>query len=324
MQKYIYLESALQEYKDFIFVYDTDLGVYIVSNNADVEKADTEEHCIFVNITDDNKKDSISDVLDYVDNFYSKTEEDIEDLEESLEEDTNIDGFGDVFLIKLIKINDNGEKYIEFDNIIKAQQYFDSLKINDNVMYTSAELYDENKELLDSWDFKVFEKISHSESSDIITEDSDIAKNTDYTDLFNSLLTSAYIFMNNCRMLHWYSTGIQFDTIHEIASTYYNKASEDFDLLAELSLEFEVPVNNPLLLDTTSSSIDLISIPESSGFVSEDFFLELDKTITNYIQCLQSILDVNEVNEDIKFEVTSLIRFWEKEKDYKNSRRLAN
>lgn len=360
-----YKSSLCESYRDFAFIFDKDLGLYVVTlEPVDVNVVDT----VFINITDENKKDSIDDVINYVDEYYNEhgeeiTEEElIEDLSVKEPDDTLNKLYGDIFVIEITRADDNEKEYVEFNDIKLAQDYIDKLKIDNDEFFSKALLIDENQRVLDKWAYKeetekesindiaVEENLEESIEEEI-TEDIDTEENIEIEEpvTFGSveavsaeeieeipveyesnsnirnknILNAIYTcntFIANMRMLHWYSKGEDFDVMHNLAEEYYNKASQDFDLLAELVLESNNEVINP---NRMTSDLVLLDVPEGLGFNPESFWENLTSNISNYVSALEAISAItDDVDKSAESEINSIIRFWMKENNYKNVRRL--
>ncbi len=138
-------------YRDFIWIYDSDLGLYVVSE----EPVNKLQKVVFINKTEDNKKDSIEDVIAYIDDYYDSLE-DLNSYNEDLTETAeSSDIFAGLYVIKLVKTDDT-EEVIEFtgkDALYNAQDYIDRLKIDNDEFFKKAILVDSEKNILDSWTY---------------------------------------------------------------------------------------------------------------------------------------------------------------------------
>lgn len=343
---------ALREcgtYKNFVWVFDKDLDVYIMSLNP----VDTSKEFVLINTSKENQKDSIDDIIEYVDDYFNERDINIEDdldfvdsenINEAVDTDSLKAMYGDLFSVILVRSDDGEEETVEFAGdtaLTDAQDYIDRLKIDNDEFFSSAKLVDENDNILDSWTLDleteepITEDIEDNEPLEIETaktndtEDSDFVEinneestdDEELTDTVINLITAVNttgVFVNNLKMLHWYSGGIIFDTLHEISSEYYSKALDDFDLLAELALEFNEKVINPSNM-AEFSLITPINYPESNNFSKDEFFVILRENIIQYVDCLNKIY--NSMPHDVQSELDTIIRYWTKENNYKNVRR---
>ena len=141
------------KYRDFVWMFDADLGLYVMSTNPVYDN----KKFVFINKASDNEKDSIADILDYIDDYYNSDDDkyDSLDLESLTESDSLHDLYGDLFVVKLVRSDDTDE-IVEFsgeDAIINAQEYIDRLKIDNDESYKSASLLDEDDNILDIWKY---------------------------------------------------------------------------------------------------------------------------------------------------------------------------
>lgn len=133
----------------------------------------------------------------------------------------------------------------------------------------------------------------------------------------STLFYEANCLLNNMKHIHFHAVGNLFDRLHSIAQEYYDKASEDADLFAEISIESGEKINNPSdCFNITGNKID-----------SEDeySFVEGLSTIYQHLEYYISQLERerdNNRNSDIKSELDTIIRYWKKENYYKNVMRL--
>lgn len=356
-----YKSSLCESYKDFAFIFDKDLGVYVVSlEPVDVNAVDT----VFINLTDENKKDSIDDVINYVDEYYNSHDYDLEDITEDIESDKEEvsslkDLYGDIFTIELIRADNNEKEFLEFNDIELAQDYIDKLKIDNDDFFTKAILINEEQQILDMWEYVNVEEdsveneeiVEESISEEIVEEPDleaalpdglelvevpsegnevviEIEQNCEPQVVSHSMdnlleaICVCNIFISNIKMLHWYSKGRDFDAMHNLTEYYYNKASQDLDLLVELALEStSILIPNPSLM--TSNDLVTLAAPENLGFAPETFWENLIHNINTYINALKNIAITSDVDESVKSEIDSIISFWRKENNYKNVRRIA-
>lgn len=357
-----YARSLCESYKDFLFVFDTDLGVYVIKSPKDETPEDTVD-TVFVNITPENSCDKLDDVIAYVDDYYNATDDNTDDtnntVDESLTEDSDDSlrqMFGEIFSVVLTRSDDGENESVEFNDIKLAQDYIDDLKRDNDDFFSKAILVDENGKVLDSWEY-VNEINRHkstddeSEAIEPLNEDADTDETTETveTDVVddvaeadettieatlsaesNAITENKYkvvcdaacaanLLLCNMKTLHWNVSGEHFDILHKITQYYAEKASEDLDILAEMTLELGCPVYNPAVM-CVSFGKDIINSTDGKMFTSEFVNTSISKNIHNFINALYDINKI-EIEPNIVDVVNSMIRFWSKELNYKQVRR---
>lgn len=366
-----YKSSLCESYRDFAFIFDKDLGVYVVSlEPVDVNTVDT----VFINVTDENKKDSIDDVINYVDDYYISNEEVVEDLKEDVEESLeNEDSlktlYGDLFIVELVRADDGEKEFVEFNDINSAQEYIDKIKIDNDEFFSKALLLDENNDVLDSWTYieraettdikeetsgEVIEEDVFIEEpvedtiaelpvvvelpvdtveetvpemplpdnmelvavpDDVPVEENTVVSNCEWANNIICAYADTVIFANNMKMFHWFAKGALFDTTHSIAEEYYNKANEQTDFLAELLIELGCNPINPQHVQPVN-----VSVIEEKDLM-QDYTACLMMNINEIVISLMNARATDNLAYDIVSEFDSIIRYWNKENNYKNKRR---
>lgn len=367
-----YKSSLCESYRDFAFIFDKDLGVYVVSlEPVDVNTVDT----VFINVTDENKKDSIDDVINYVDDYYNSNEEVVEDLKEDVEEyleneDSLKTLYGDLFIVELVRANDGEKEFVEFNDINSAQEYIDKIKIDNDEFFSKATLLDESNQVLDSWVYNSDDSVEEFENEEVIEEDlvelvddntdeiddnselvannpievveeipmpdgfelvvttddtpviddsgeeaAIVVSNSEWANLIIDAYNSASIFVNNLKMLHWLAKGETFDSMHSAIDSYISIANYNLDFLAELLIELDVNPNNPITAQ--ASDISILTGTE----IEQDYFGSIVSNIDSYVCKLVCARNTDNLAQDIVSEFDSIIRYWNKENNYKNKRR---
>lgn len=169
-----YARSLCESYKDFLFVFDTDLGVYVIKSPKDETPEDTVD-TVFVNITPENSCDKLDDVIAYVDDYYNATDDNIDStsdiVDESLTEDSGDSlrqMFGEIFSVVLTRSDDGENESVEFNDIKLAQDYIDDIKRDNDDFFSKAILVDENGKVLDSWEY--VDEVNRRKSTDYESE----------------------------------------------------------------------------------------------------------------------------------------------------------
>lgn len=360
-----YNKSLCENYKDFVFIFDSDLGVYVVKcPKDDTVQPDTQD-TVFVNVTPENQCDTIDDVIAYVDDYYNGddltvSEDNNATVEESINEyteDSLRQMFGDIFSVVLTRADDGENEAVEFNDIKQAQEYIDDIKRDNDDFFSKAVLVNEDGKVLDSWEYVPesdrrkpkdettddAEQLNEDAVDEEPTEDSDPVEDADVTAIDdvnadNEPETDANAITNNrvsaicnaacaanmllCNMktLHWNVAGEHFDVLHDITLAYAEKASKDLDMLAELSLELGCPVYNPAVM-CLSLGKQIINVNDGKMLNKEFVLNAITENITNYIDAVKAIYDIEDLSSDVLSEIDSIVRYWTKELNYKQSRR---
>lgn len=145
-------------YRDFNWIFDKDLGVYVMLLNPISEKdiVERDKDVIFINKSKENEKDSIDDVISYIDDYYDNLEDSKYNSNELIEEAENSDMFSGLYMVRLIKSEDDSEEIVEFtgkDALKNAQDYIDRLKIDNDEFFKRAILLDSDENPLDFWEY---------------------------------------------------------------------------------------------------------------------------------------------------------------------------
>ena len=360
-----YSKSLCENYKDFVFIFDSDLGVYVVKCPKDDNIQPDTQDTVFVNVTPENQCDTIDDVIAYVDDYYNGddltvSEDDNATVEESINEDTEDSlrqMFGDIFSVVLTRADDGENEAVEFNDIKQAQEYIDDLKRDNDDFFSKAVLVNEDGKVLDSWEYVPesdrrkpkdetaddAEQLNEDAVDEEPTEDSDPVEDADVTAIddvnadnepetdanaitnnrFSAICNAACaanMLLCNMKTLHWNVAGEHFDVLHDITLAYAEKASEDLDMLAELSLELGCPVYNPAVM-CLSLGKQIINVNDGKMLNREFVLNAITENITNYIDAVKSIYNIEDLSSDVLSEIDSIVRYWTKELNYKQPRR---
>lgn len=360
-----YSKSLCENYKDFVFIFDSDLGVYVVKCPKDDNIQPDTQDTVFVNVTPENQCDTIDDVIAYVDDYYNGddltvSEDDNATVEESINEDTEDSlrqMFGDIFSVVLTRADDGENEAVEFNDIKQAQEYIDDLKRDNDDFFSKAVLVNEDGKVLDSWEYVPesdrrkpkdetaddAEQLNEDAVDEEPTEDSDPVEDADVTAIddvnadnepetdanaitnnrFSAICNAACasnMLLCNMKTLHWNVAGEHFDVLHDITLAYAEKASEDLDMLAELSLELGCPVYNPAVM-CLSLGKQIINVNDGKMLNREFVLNAITENITNYIDAVKAVYDIEDLSSDVLSEIDSIVRYWTKELNYKQPRR---
>lgn len=132
----------------------------------------------------------------------------------------------------------------------------------------------------------------------------------------NSVLCS-----NNIKHVHYHSAGAKFKDIHELGDEYYAKMSEDTDFLFELGEEAGVHMPNPTYARSFVDNDYQEDYTEDS-YEYPSGIIAYQDIIRSHITALVSLKDY--VTEDISSSLDEMIRYWNKEVDYRLAKRVEN
>lgn len=128
----------------------------------------------------------------------------------------------------------------------------------------------------------------------------------------------AVVFANNIKHIHFHIQGKKFDTVHNITGEYYDKASEDADYLAELGMEKGQNIPNFCQAAQLVPAI----VATSAVYSYETAIADIAVYLGTYVSALQSLRNVIP-DEDIQSKLDDMIRYWNKELNYKNKQRFG-
>jgi starvation-inducible DNA-binding protein len=128
------------------------------------------------------------------------------------------------------------------------------------------------------------------------------------------------IYFYNIRVLHWKVKSDKFDEVHSLMNMYYDKLSDDVDLIAEMMLSNDIDVVS--LNEVVDSKYALIDTNKDYTYDEVFNLIELMfKDIIDYIKRLLNEDSVVTKNPGIHSELENLYSFYDKELNYKNTRR---
>lgn len=237
---------------------------------------------------------------------------------------TEDDIHGDIYSIVLTRKDDNEKEVIELNDVYLAQEYIDKIKLDNDEFFSEAVLVDEHGNVLDKWSYveeQCRSKNNSKNKKSVVNEEADASSNDSKLDsAISDAACAAICVANDFKYIHWHCKGNLFDTAHNISSDYYSKASDDADLLAELALELGSNIPNPSLMADIINWTPVKA--EDLNNISFDTFLDCSQDIINkYLNALKFIYEIPGVTSDITSEIDSIVRYWSKERNYKNVRR---
>lgn len=131
------------------------------------------------------------------------------------------------------------------------------------------------------------------------------------------LCYAATALANDMKHVHFHAIGSKFDRIHAICEAYYEQASNDADMLGELAIEYEEPVQN---LSYAAEEVGYTPTNQKS-YSWEEAMNILHTGIDWYIGLLDKAL-ATPLDSDVENYLQELLRYWKKENHYKNRERM--
>lgn len=135
--------------------------------------------------------------------------------------------------------------------------------------------------------------------------------------MFEHLYYVSVVFVNTMKHIHFHAIGNKFDRLHSIANEYYEKANDDSDLFGEWALEYGERIQN----HSKAASLLRVNTENKDTYNWEEGISTISNWISYYIAELERLRNDN-ISDDIKSELDSIIRYWKKENNYKNKMRM--
>lgn len=136
----------------------------------------------------------------------------------------------------------------------------------------------------------------------------------------------AVLVNNDFHYIHFLAEGSDFDKIHNLAQSYYEKIEPEVDYLMELALENGEEIFNYTmagqLLNMAGKVLPAYQPEDLKSYGSyQQVIIRLIEKITAYREALQELRD-STTNASIQSKLDDMIRYWEKEQRYRLARRL--
>lgn len=136
----------------------------------------------------------------------------------------------------------------------------------------------------------------------------------------NRCALAATCLANNMKHVHLHVSGPRFDSLHEIAQNYYDKAGEDADQLFELALEQGEKVDNPAYANANLNW----HICVEDNYNSKDALETISDNIKHYLGYLLRTRENQDNFVQVNSVLDNIIQFWSLELGYKMKRRLID
>ena len=139
------------------------------------------------------------------------------------------------------------------------------------------------------------------------------------------------VYRSNFHVLHWKAYGKQFDRVHALAASNYDKLLDDADKVAEFAMRLGMePVNYieaiDILNDYDGHSFKVL--PSNKDYDLEDYIDNLNVMYSDIISCIEAILDSKIIqdpaNVGIKAELEAMHGSYDLELRYLNKRRSGD
>ena len=137
---------------------------------------------------------------------------------------------------------------------------------------------------------------------------------------FERLYYSSVCFVNDMKHLHLHAVGNKFDRIHAIAEEYYKKANEEADTFGELAMEYNKNLSN------ASYAASLIGY-KPCAYSNVDWEIavkEFDLRIRQYLTAMEQVRYSEDISTDVESLLDDIMRYWKKEVNYKNRKRMED
>lgn len=129
----------------------------------------------------------------------------------------------------------------------------------------------------------------------------------------------AVVFANNMKHIHLHIQGKKFDNIHSVTEEYYEQASEDSDYLAELCMEKGHYVPN---FCQAAQYIPAATVATMSECDYKAAITDLAVYMGTYVSALKALRETTP-DDDIQSKLDDMIRYWNKELNFKNKQRFG-
>lgn len=135
--------------------------------------------------------------------------------------------------------------------------------------------------------------------------------------IFTKINLIAVLVKNDVQYLHWLAKGKDFDKSHLLTKEYYEQLAEECDYLTELTIEQGYPIINP------SKALEFIEeypTEEAQEYNYQEVVSVLKDKLTFYMDSLNDLREECGVSS-IESKLDDMVRYWEKEVNYKLERR---
>lgn len=136
---------------------------------------------------------------------------------------------------------------------------------------------------------------------------------------FTKAAMTAVLVNNDFHYIHLLAEGSDFDKIHSLAQSYYEKIEPEVDFLMELALENGADIFNYTMAGKVLPAYQPEDLKSYGSY--QQVIIRLIEKITAYREALQELRN-STTNASIQSKLDDMIRYWEKEQRYRLARRL--
>lgn len=137
--------------------------------------------------------------------------------------------------------------------------------------------------------------------------------------VFTKTALIAVLVKNDMHYMHLLSNGEDFDKSHELTQSYYERLGWEVDDLMELALEASAPICNPTLANQVVPDY----LPEDkASYDYPTIVISAIEKLAIYVSALRGLRNETD-NGSIQSKLDDMIRYWEKEINYKLQRRVV-
>lgn len=145
----------------------------------------------------------------------------------------------------------------------------------------------------DKFDDQLIDEEENKEDNETGNDDTPKEKSSNS---LSELADIMYSFGNDCRLMHLYTSGVEFKAYHELLNDLYDLCFSSYDKLAEMAIAHDEIIKNP-------ASIDSKNALEGDKFTADDIIEE----VTNRgNQVLDSLNNINKYESFVQSEVDNI------------------
>lgn len=127
------------------------------------------------------------------------------------------------------------------------------------------------------------------------------------------------VYLFNFRILHWKVKDYNFDILHELMETYYNRIFEDIDTVAEFM------VSQGMILPDLKTIInsDYVLLDTNIDYDETEIMNNIDNLFNSILDTITNVYNQEEVIKNPGFSscLDEMFAFYDKELNYKNRNR---
>lgn len=121
---------------------------------------------------------------------------------------------------------------------------------------------------------------------------------------------------NDFKHIHTHAVGLNFFTLHDIASDYYDECSNQADYMTEVALEFGETMENP----SYAAEMANWKAVNMSEYTLIDGVATMKMIMDKLYSYMEDLCEEKGIAPDVKNKVEEYMRYWSKENHYKLER----